>query len=285
MTISGGDGNDKIINEDGLTVSIDAGAGNDYIGNCQDGYDVQSVTINGSADNDTIINEECYGISINGGTGDDSIVNDGEYGGGHDVTIVGGSGEGCDTVDNSGNEVTISTGAGMDSIENDGDEASIIAGDGKEILAFPEFAGEAIDLRDFEDAIKLDASDAAKGLKLTGNDLDNTLTGLAYDDTLTGGEGEDVFVYTGGKDVITDYTAGTDKIAVDSEPSVSISQNGNAVINVGANSLTLKKLADENPVADGKAITFVNGASETTKIYFTNMIVSGDSVTLIPFQS
>lgn len=85
---------------------------------------------------------------------------------------------------------------------------------------------------------------------------------------------------TGGKDVITDYTTGKDKISVDGAANVSISKNGDAVVTVGKNTLTLKKLDDENPLTDGKQITFTDGNGATTKTYFNDRIVLGESVTL-----
>ena len=68
-----------------------------------------------------------------------------------------------------------------------------------------------------------DAGKRTKSVKIVGNKSDNsikggsgadTLEGAAGNDTLTGGKGKDVFIYSGGNDVITDYTAGTDKIKI-----------------------------------------------------------------------
>jgi len=94
-------------------------------------------------------------------------------------------------------------------------------------------------------ALNLDASELANAISLTGNSGANILTGTAYgdiisagagadkvyagagddtlygglgNDTLTGGDGADIFVFnttpssTANKDLITDFTPGTDKV-------------------------------------------------------------------------
>ena len=69
----------------------------------------------------------------------------------------------------------------------------------------------------------VDGSNRSAAIKITGNKEDNsiiggkgadTLEGLSGDDTLKGGEGKDLFIYSGGNDVIADYTV-ADKISVD----------------------------------------------------------------------
>ncbi len=50
---------------------------------------------------------------------------------------------------------------------------------------------------------------------LTGTDGDDTITGFRRGDTITGGDGDDTFVYTSlrdGRDTITDFEVGSDKI-------------------------------------------------------------------------
>ena len=85
------------------------------------------------------------------------------------------------------------------------------------------------------------ATERTKSIQITGNASDNTilggtgrntiwggtgddyirggtnndsLLGEAGHDTLDGGKGNDTFIYTGGKDVITDYTSGEDMISI-----------------------------------------------------------------------
>ena len=72
----------------------------------------------------------------------------------------------------------------------------------------------------------IDASKTTSGINLIGNssansiiggDGDDTIDSKAGDDTLRGGKGADTFIYSGGKDSITDFEAGTDVIQNDSK--------------------------------------------------------------------
>ena len=116
----------------GSNVTINTGAGNDYIYNEGD-----FAEITGGNGNDTINNEvlgESAGgsqVKISGGAGNDSIKNDGD-----DATLKGGAGndyienwapstfiygnEGNDKIYSCGSNVTINAGAGNDSIWNGG---------------------------------------------------------------------------------------------------------------------------------------------------------------------
>ena len=108
--------------------------------------------------------------------------------------------------------------------------------------------------------------------KLLGGAGADTLYGGAGADTLTGGAGKDIFVYgTGdGKDVITDYTAGQDKIKLTSGTISSISYSGNNVIfNVGNGSITVQN-------GNGKKITIVDAVGKTTTKTYSGA-VSGRS--------
>ena len=108
--------------------------------------------------------------------------------------------------------------------------------------------------------------------KLFGDDGNDTITGGAGNDTLTGGDGKDVFVYGSGdgKDVITDYTAGKDKIKLSSGEITSTSYSGSDVVfSVGSGSITVKN-------GNGQKITIVDAAGKTsTKTY--SSVVSGRS--------
>ncbi len=108
-SVSGGAGNDTIINVTlGTNVNIDAGDGDDVIGNYGD-----NVTMLGGAGDDTIYNSSLgTDIKMDAGDGDDTLENHGE-----NVTIIGG--EGNDVIKNTGYNVTITGGAGKDSIYND----------------------------------------------------------------------------------------------------------------------------------------------------------------------
>ena len=165
-TIEAGEGNDTIWNKSTAdSVSINAGAGEDYV------YNVESsdVSIDGGIDNDRIFNgyydrendkslKGGSNVSINGGAGDDYIENNGgtlAENGGNDVTILGGDDK--DTIKNDCSNVTIDGGKGDDSITNErveyyyagqpmyrGDEVSINGGDDNNIINNGLYEGEII---------------------------------------------------------------------------------------------------------------------------------------------
>ena len=94
----------------------------------------------------------------------------------------------------------------------------------------------------------------------TGND---TLSGGKGNDTLSGGSGADVFVYAngGGKDVITDYSAGQDKIKLTSGKITGTSIKGSdLILKIGTGSLTLKNSKNKNIT-----ITDIRGKTSTLK--------------------
>ena len=114
-----------------------------------------------------------------------------------------------------------------------------------------------------------DASNHTKPIKITGNENDNKiiggkkndiLDGAGGSDTLTGGKGKDTFVYakSSGKDVITDYTAGQDKIKITSGSISKTTYSGKDVIfKIGTGTLTVKN-------GKGKKITIENASGKTT---------------------
>ena len=93
--------------------------------------------------------------------------------------------------------------------------------------------------------------------KLLGGEGADTLIGGKGNDTLTGNAGKDVFVYAsgGGNDVITDYTAGQDKIKITgakiSKTSVS---NSDVILTVGSGSIKIKD-------GKGKSLSIYNNSS------------------------
>lgn len=95
----------------------------------------------------------------------------------------------------------------------------------------------------------------------------DTLIGGKGNDTLTGGKGKDVFVYAkgDGKDTITDYTSGQDKIKITSGSISKTTVNGKDVVfTVGSGSITVKN-------GKGKKITVVDSNGKTsTKTYSKN---------------
>lgn len=108
--------------------------------------------------------------------------------------------------------------------------------------------------------------------KLFGGAGNDSLFGEVGDDTLTGGAGKDVFVYGSGDgyDIITDYTAGQDKIKISSGTISTTSYSGsNVVFAVGTGMLTVQN-------AKGKKITITDAFGKTTTQTYSGA-VSGSS--------
>lgn len=176
-----------------------------------------SDVIRGGAGADTIIggegNNHLYGQSANGGTdGADSITAgagmDYIQGNAGNDTIDGGGGP--DRLNGGANDDRISGGAGNDAINGNLGNDTIDAGDGNDSAR----GGKDNDM----------ISGGAGNDSLLGDLGNDTLVGGSGTDTMTGGDGLDVFKFASGDaqlmngstltDVVTDYTDGTDKIAL-----------------------------------------------------------------------
>ena len=116
VTISTGNGDDTVENiwdndytyDSAKYVSINTGAGNDYVYNYYGMY----CTINTGAGNDSVYNYAGYYCTINTGAGNDSVYNE------------------------DGDDCTINTGAGNDSVYNeDGDDCTINTGAGNDLIS------------------------------------------------------------------------------------------------------------------------------------------------------
>lgn len=282
MTINALGGNDTIYNN-AVNVTIYGGAGNDKIFSLS-----ENNTIAGGAGNDSIsLSSDAKNNLIVYNAGDGSDVIQG-FNANSTLSIAGSSY--LKTV--SGKDIIVTVGEGKITLKDAASLSAVnIAGTkgiatgisvtNNTVKVSTAFTGKRIDLADFDGATAVDASAFAKGLTIIGTELANTITGSTKNDTLTGGNGgANTFIMSGGKDVITDYTSGKDKISVDGAANVSINKSGDAVITVGKNTLTLKKDASENPISDGKQITFIDGKGTTTKTYFNGYVASGESVTL-----
>ncbi len=152
-------------------------------------------------------------------------------------TIYGGSGN--DTIDG---------GAGSDSILGNDGADKISGGAGNDSM----YGGAGADYLE---------GNSGKDY-LEGGAGNDTLDGGAAADTLTGGAGHDLFVYSAGKDVITDYTAGADKIQISKGKISDTSYDGDDVIfKIGTGSLTVQN-------GNGKDITIIDSSgNETTETY------------------
>ena len=193
-------GNDSIVGS-ADDDTLDGGAGHDVI--------------MGGAGADIIIggegNNHLYGQSPNGGAdGADSIT----------------AGAGMDYLQGNAGNDTLSGGGGPDRINGGADNDLIFAGSGNDSVN-GNLGNDSIDGGDGNDSLRGGKGDdvitGGNGNDVISGDLGNdTLSGGAGNDTLTGSDGSDVFKFAAGDahyagagtDVITDYTDGTDKIAL-----------------------------------------------------------------------
>jgi len=152
--------------------------------------DGNANTLTGGAMNDTLT-----------GNGGDDILDGGK---GADQ-MTGGTGNDTYSVDNAGDVVTELANEGTDLVRS---RINYTLGANVENLTLETGAGN------------LSATGNALNNTIIGNDGNNTITGGSGLDTLTGGAGVDTFVFGAGdtsavyaqRDIITDFTVGTDKI-------------------------------------------------------------------------
>lgn len=191
--------------------------------------------IDSGAGDDAISNNGSENVSINSGAGDDSIDN-----WGYNVLIQYTEGDGNDFIQGFNETSTLSIASSFYSRQVSGDDVIVKVGDGKITLAGA--AGldtlnikgttiKTLTLNNNNSAkitlptsyTSANASKRTTSIIIAGNSLNNSIVGGAKadtldggkgNDTLTGGWGADTFVYTGGKDVITDYGANFDKISL-----------------------------------------------------------------------
>ena len=283
-SIFGGNGNDSIQNH-GENAIISAGTGEDYILNM-----ANKITINANEGNDTILNEGNT-ITITGGAGNDLVTLTSYHssdlikyadGDGNDTIMGYDSSDtihitsGNYTTITSGQDVKISVGSGSILLENAknknlnikgtyiGSSTSTTGGgtststSTSTTLTITNSTKSPVTV---DSAIKtINASTRTTAVKIIGNSLANTIYGGKGNDTLTGGSGADVFVYSsgGGKDVITDYTAGQDKIKITGAKISKSSVSGNDVIlTVGSGSINVKN-------GKGKKLSLYNNATSLT---------------------
>lgn len=137
---------------------------------------------------------------LRGGRGNDVLTDtegDNRLNGqkGNDLIV---SGSGDDRLNGGGDRDTLEAGAGDDFLKGGSRNDILEGGAGNDSLS-----GNRHD----------DDLDGGAGNDVLNGGGDNdTLNGGSGNDTLKGGRGEDVFIFTEGRDVIQDYTAGTDSI-------------------------------------------------------------------------
>ncbi|MGV3576339.1 MAG: DUF5801 repeats-in-toxin domain-containing protein [Devosia sp.] len=203
-----------------------------------------SSTLNGTSFGEILIGRDSNDM-INGGGGDDYIVANGgndtiDGGTGADV-MIGGTGDDIYVVDNAGDVVVENASQGTDTINasisytlgNNVENLTLTGsgnisgtGNGLNNVITGNSGNNTLSGGDGNDKlIGGDGNDTLDGG--AGND---TLVGGAGNDTLTGGSGNDQFRLTtnSGTDVIKDFHAGTDKIAL-----LDNNSNSNGSVNFG----------------------------------------------------
>ena len=244
-TLDGGKGNDVLIGGRGDDIlkggdgqdifTYTAGDGNDTIGDYKTGQDtikiasgtISSSTIKGSNVIWTIGNGT---LTIKNVKGKNITVEDAT---GKIKTIIGGS---PIIADNVSSTITLDVNSNIADASNNTKSVNITGNKYANTI----FGGSGAD----------ELSGEAGNDKLFGNDGDDTLSGGMGNDTLTGGKGIDLFVYTGGKDVIKDFSVLEDKISVSggivSDVSISTKKT---VLKIGSGNLTLEITSDNSEIS------------------------------------
>lgn len=254
-TLTGGKGKDTFIYHGGKGVITDYTAGQDVINIARSDYTTYHVT---GSDVVFYFSDTTSALIVKAGKGKKITTN------------INSRGESTDTYNDY--EETVLSSAG-----------SVVSGSDSDLTTF----------------ISFDASKRAakKPIFISGNARDNvikggagadTLSGSAIptssgttvvktNDTLTGGKGKDVFLYSGGNVVITDYTAGQDKIQIAGVSYSSYHVSGKDVVFAfGTNTLTLSN-------GKGKSVDFEAGTgavapkSEAYNDYYEKIFSKADN--------
>ncbi|HMI18802.1 MAG TPA: calcium-binding protein, partial [Sphingomonas sp.] len=238
-TIDGGDGNDSIV---GSSSSIDArghlietdqydggtgadtitgGIGNDHI------YGNESTSVAGAVDGADSLSGGAGNDTINGNVGDDVLA------GGDGNDFLSGD-EGNDSVTGDAGNDNVQGGAGNDVLSGGADNDTLRGGTGDDTM--------------------------------NGGDGDDLLSGDSGHDLMTGGTGKDQFAFTAGQaafttagasayaiDEITDFTAGTDRLALGFHPAAIL--QGSAATVAAAATWAAQALQGHAGATDVAAVT------------------------------
>ena len=244
------------------------------------GNDEDNVIIGGSK-NDTFI----------GKGGNDTFVSDAgkdfvtDYEVGDFVSLTGD----ISKVAASGNNVTLTSNKGSIVLNGaKGKKVTFIDGSGNVTkqtfgvnkLNIVDGDGSTINVANDATVITLDASDRTEDIILIGNAKANTLIGGSGDDELTGGKGKDLFIYSGGDDLITDYTAGQDIIQLANGVSIQSftytgDQDTDLVLQTNEGNLTI-----ENAIALKSSKGKITRTPQQIKIIDGNNITTSQSYQL-----
>lgn len=273
-TIYGGSGNDSIFGNFGND-KLYGEAGNDFLSG-----GAGNDTLSGGSGNDTLTGGLGKDIFIYS-SGNDVIT---DYTAGQDsIKLSSGAILGSSIKDS---DVVLKVGSGSITIKNGKGKSITIIDSTGNTTSKPYRDTTTLTVTDSNSAavtvdssvLIIDASSRTKAVKITGNELDNTIAGGDGNDTLAGGTGRDVFIYSSGNDIITDYTTGQDSIKLKTGSITSSSLKGSDVVmKVGSGSITVKN-------AKNKAITVVDAnGSTSSRIYplSTTLTVTNADLTTI----
>lgn len=207
---------------------------------------------------------------VAGGGGKDKIIlNQGDdigYGNDGNDIIRGGQGE--DTLYGGDGNDKIRGGPGDDTLYGEAGKDKIKAGRGDDVI-FGGLDNDTINAQGGNDTVEGgEGDDKIKGG--SGNDI---LVGGAGDDRLTGQRGSDTFVldvFNNGTDTITDFTAGTDKIALRVEDAGLVTDSTGAVSFEAVNNVT----------ALGASSAKVVYNAATGEVLYNPSATAGDEVVL-----
>ncbi len=272
--IQAGDGNDSVENH-GMYVTIDGGAGADIIGNSSWGI---KASLNGGAGNDYLWNHA--NATIQGGDGDDTVYNSNL---GADAFIE--LGNGNDSVGNWGGNVTIRGGNGKDTLYNDCNIKNILADGGADDDKIYNFADNSTLLGGAgNDSIE------NYGVIYRNGVLESENVGKNV--TINGGAGDD-YIFNNAANVLFQYFSGdgNDKISGFNETSTLSIGGGNysstksgsdMIFTVGTGKITLDGAASLSKlnIVSSSPTTY---SSSTIKGSSQNDIIKGsagnDSIT------
>ena len=299
-TLYGEDGNDTLYGEDGND-KLNGGKGNDklYGGNGND-------TLYGNEGDDTLTGgagKDVFEYIDKGGNvviedyapEEDKILIHGKlntaYASGSDVILE--IGKGSIRVKNAaGKKITMKDSLGKETTKiygkssdnsGSGNSSTVNSGSGTSSSVNSGSGTSSISAQNIKGSILSDTlqgtsgNDTISGLsgndRLYGNNGNDFLEGGAGNDTLTGGAGYDVFIYTGGNDVITDYTAGQDKIKLTNVTVSSVSVSGsNVILKTSKGNITVNN-------GKGKKITIIDSSGkETSNVYPIETLPAGISI-------
>ena len=198
-------GDDELVNAGVIEGRVDLGAGEDFYDGANGST---SGIVSGGAGADRLVGGAQRDVLV-GNDGDDELI-----GGGGDDVLAGG--RGADRIDGGAGLDTVAFGDLSLGVQLDLQAGTIVGAGAGTITRVENAIGSAW-------ADTLHGNAGANSLfgaggddKLEGRDGDDLLSGDGGDDILTGGGGADAFVFIagGGKDAITDFAPGVDRLQI-----------------------------------------------------------------------